>query len=339
MIGVLNSLFFKVESILERSSYYLWFVLRKIRERQRINTLSPFYDFSESNNKRKIVVCPYEGKAVSGGLADRFRGILSTYYITKELGIEFKLYYKHPFDLECYLEPNKYDWRLDADDLTYQISKDSLLVLDTTEDSCYQKSQQKKWLEKRCKKAKGQVHVYTNASFSYDLNYGQLFAELFKPTPRLQESIDNQLSSIGGRYISVSCRFLDLLGDFNETYGHNMQLTDDEKEQLILSVINQVEILHQEHSDYRILCNSDSVTFLQRAQELDYAYVIPGEVTHIDARDLRGDYQKYEKTFLDFYMIANAEHIYMLKTGLMHNSGFPFAASKLYNKPFDPIVF
>jgi hypothetical protein len=38
-------------------------------------------------------------------------------------------------------------------------------------------------------------------------------------------------------------------------------------------------------------------------------------------------------------MIANAEKIYLLRTEQMYDSGYPFAASKIYNKPFEKIEF
>ena len=38
-------------------------------------------------------------------------------------------------------------------------------------------------------------------------------------------------------------------------------------------------------------------------------------------------------------MIAHAEHIYTLKTGKMYETGFPYAASFIYQRPYDIIVF
>ena len=65
-----------------------------------------------------------------------------------------------------------------------------------------------------------QLHIYTNAGFVYDYGYSVLFNELFKTSERLQKSIDFYLKDIGSNYISISARFLDLFGDFNETCGY-----------------------------------------------------------------------------------------------------------------------
>ena len=64
-----------------------------------------------------------------------------------------------------------------------------------------------------------------------------------------------------------------------------------------------------------------------------------GTITHIDNNQNDDCYQRYEKTFLDFFMIANASKIFLLKGKLMHRSGYPFAASKLYNKEFNVIEY
>ena len=75
------------------------------------------------------------------------------------------------------------------------------------------------------------------------------------------------------------------------------------------------------------------------AKTLPYVYENPGFVTHSDNVSNEGGYEQFEKTFLDFFMIANAEEIYLLKTGDMHKSGYPYAASLIYNKPFQIIEF
>lgn len=337
----LNRIICFLKSRRNNNARYLWFVIRKERYRYLSAILFPKYREPSRiiNNERKVVYCPYEGNLEGGGLADRLRGILSTYYVCKQLGVEFRLVFNHPFRLLDYLEPNSYNWAADSNNLRYDIRRENILILDATQDSLYQKKQQKKWLLKHISKLNGQIHVYTNASFCYENGYHVLFHELFTPTVKLQNAIDKQLSLIGSHYVSISCRFLNIFGDFNETHAYTKQLSEEEKEPFLLSVINQVEKLHKKHPDCKILCNSDSITFLKRVATLNYTYVIPGEITHIDAKDSQGDYEKFEKTFLDFFMIAHAEHIYTLKTRGMHNSGYPYAASFIYEKPIDFIQF
>mgnify|MGYP003315432736 CR=1 FL=1 len=49
-------------------------------------------------------------------------------------------------------------------------------------------------------------------------------------------------------------------------------------------------------------------------------------------------YKTCKEQSLEF-KIANAKHVYLLRTGLMFESGFPYAASLIYNKPFTLIEF
>ena len=132
---------------------------------------------------------------------------------------------------------------------------------------------------------------------------------------------------------------MNLLGDFNETTGICAQLSKKEKEILIEKSLKQLEALHEQFPKKKILVNSDSVTFLKHVPNFEFVYTIPGNITHIDANDSNDEYEVYEKTFLDFLMIANAEKIYLLRTGNMYNSGYPYAASLIYNKPFEIIEF
>ena len=117
------------------------------------------------------------------------------------------------------------------------------------------------------------------------------------------------------------------------------KLNKEEQDTLIAQNLTQLKYLHKKYPNKRILVNSDSTTFLQAAAEFDYVYIIPGNITHIDGTNSSSEYEAYEKTFLDFFMIANAERIFLLRTGLMYNSGYPLAASKIYNKPFEKIEF
>ena len=318
---------------------YAWYVRRLVSNRYMKALLMPHYkEVGKADKKEeKIVFCLYNGMVRQGGLADRLRGIISTYYICKQQGVRFRIVFTHPFNLRDYLEPNIYDWYADSSSVSFDIPEKNILMLDTILGSDYEKRHQQKWLYSHIKEAKGQVHVYTNAPFSYNHGYHELFNELFKPSLRLKEAIEKELDVLKEGYISVSCRFLDLLGDFNETCGYKEQLTESERESLLDMLTKCIEMLHTNHPNKKVLCNSDSKIFLTKVSTLDYTYVIPGEITHIDAHDSNGDYHFYEKTFLDFFMIAHADYIYMLKMGKMHNSGYPYAASLVYDKPYSVI--
>ena len=287
----------------------------------------------------KRVVCLYDGKIKNGGLADRLRGIVSVYKICKERNYDFKIIFNRPFELTNYLVPNKVDWEIQKSELNYNTEITDICYIDTKTGNEYEAKKQEQWFRQEFKRKYQEYHVRTNAIFSYNGDYSTLFNELFKPSPRLESSIEREKNILGTSYISTSFRFMNLLNDFNETCVLHSKMTQEEQSKLISKNIGQLQLLHDKHPNKRILVNSDSITFLQTAAKLDYVYVIPGNVTHIDGKNSNDEYELYEKTFLDFFMIANAERIYLLRTGEMYNSGYPFAASKVYNKPFERIEF
>lgn len=321
----------------------LWRNVKKCNDDFRKGCIIPLEAYSTTapakNNERKRAVCIYDGKIKNGGLADRLRGIVSVYEVCKEQNLDFKILFTSPFNLSEFLVPNKVDWRINEDELNYNTNIAALCYIDTLTGSEYEAKKQREWFCKEFKKKHIEFHVRTNAIFSYNGDFSTLFNELFKPSPRLRSSIEKQKAQLETDYISTSFRFMNLLGDFNETFELHNKITKKEQSELITRNIEQLRLLHDKYPSKRILVNSDSTTFLQTAAKLDYVYVIPGNVTHIDGKNNNNEYEAYEKTFLDFFMIANAEKIFLMHTGQMYNSGYPFAASMIYNRHFEKIEF
>lgn len=81
------------------------------------------------NNKR--IVCIYDGKIKSGGLADRLRGIISVYEICKEQNLDFKIVFTNPFKLSNFLVPNETDWKIKERELNYNTKVTDLCYIDT----------------------------------------------------------------------------------------------------------------------------------------------------------------------------------------------------------------
>lgn len=297
------------------------------------------YTTNTKNTKdHKRVICMHDGKLKTGGLVDRLRGIISVYSICKEYNIDFKILFTQPFPLDRYLIPNSVEWRISQNELHYNIKETDICLIESINGSKYEAQKQDEWFRNELKKSYCEFHIYTNAHFSYNRDFAKLFAELFKPSPLLQQLIDKEKKHLGENYISTSFRFLDLLNDFNETAGGNIILSKTEQSQLINKNIEQLNKLHNKYPQRNILVNSDSSTFLQEAAKLDFTYIIPGEISHVDSNATIKE-NTHDKTFTDFFMIANAKDIFLFITGDMYNSGFPFAAAQLYNKPFHIIRF
>lgn len=138
-------------------------------------------------------------------------------------------------------------------------------------------------------------------------------------------------------YITISFRFLELLGDFTDD-GSRVPLLERDREQLIDRCINQIDIIRSKAPSHdRVVVTSDSSTFINRVSALPDVYIIPGTIGHMTFAGSNLDI--HLKTFLDYYIIANARKAYMARTGNMYRSGFASHAAMITGIPFEEIVF
>lgn len=279
-----------------------------------------------------------------GGLGDRLFGMISMYMFAKENGLNFKLNHCNPFLLSDYLEPNKYDWFVSPEDIEYNNNIAYPIRMAGTYRKYHGTLEQEnrfmyRYLARTIKKHPGkEYHVYTNAHFANTARlYSPAFHELFKPSKKLQEAIDMNKSRINGKYVSVTLRFQNLLGDFYE--GKFPTLAEDDQKQLINKVIAKIEDLHtQIHKEHKVLVTSDSRKFLDEVGKLDYVYTIPGKMVHMSYTPVH-DFNTHLKSFVDLMMLADAQKLYLLVTGDMYKSGFAKSASFINNKPYEEVIW
>ena len=335
----------EAQRLLLANRWYNWHVFSRQLSREWQQQLAAHYPTSTAASSPipadgKMVVSMCNGWVESGGLVDRLRGIVSTYILCRESGLPFRLHFTSPFPLELFLVPNAYDWCIAPDALRFSQPEATPVALQVGSESPWQSAKQREWLQRHIRQASGkQVHVYTNAMFAYGEGFGTAFNELFRPSERLQQAIDSQLEALGEGYVSVSARFLGALGDFRDTTSVQ-PLPHDKQSQLIEACIGQIRLIQERHPGKTVLVNSDSTTFLAQAARLPNTYSAPGHILHLDVPSHADAlYDTYEKTFLDFFLIAHASHVYRLTTRWMHSSGFPYAASLLYGQPFHSVDF
>ena len=331
-----------LQQSLKANKYYNWYVFSHHLSQKleatvmKSYTHKPYDATSHESTEGKTVVFVCNGNNESGGWADRLKGILSTYEVCKEESIAFRLLFTSPFQLTDYLLPNTYDWTIPEDMVVFECPHTEVVAFEIGQESKYQAMKQKQLLRLRLRDSKAeQIHVYCNAMSSYYGDFSGMFNALFRPSPRLEQSIGKQMALLGKDYVSISARFIEALGDFTDTQKTE-PLPPHLRKLLIERCIQAVKRIHERHPESRILVNSDSKTFLEAVGRLDYTYVIPGEIIHLDVTSgsTLDTYSLYEKTMLDFFMIANAKAIYRIDGQWIHPSGYPLAASKVYNRPF-----
>jgi len=282
-----------------------------------------------------VCVAMFDGRVNQGGLCDRLWGVVSTYLYCKDNGIPFKLYFVSPFSLSDYLiSSGGVDWEIEEKDLCYDSRFAAPLVI-----KClgFERDDDMNPIGKALATGIKQLHVYTNAH-SMRMRFHEGFADLFQPSEVLARSIDDVLSKQGDDYVSISFRFVRLFGDFEDV---NWPVLPDEKsrEDMIqrgLSAIRQVKELHP---DKKVLVTTDSVTFLNRAKELENVFVVEGDIKHVDFSDVAGERFPHLKTFLDLMLISRARHVYLGINDKVYRSTFAKTASKIGNRPFDMLEF
>lgn len=288
---------------------------------------------------RNLVVAMVDGSSYHGGLCDRFKGIVSIYAFCKKKNLPFRIRYTHPFRLEDYLEPASYDWILKDGEFTENPRHVRILYMRG---------------EYRARRLLGfssgkQVHFYGNRDLLGILNsqlgelteydWGTLFRELFRPGQEMRRQLDMLHRQIGGNYCAVVFRFMNLLGDFKE-YCYK-SISDQSQRQALMDIcLDSINDIMKRHPGRKILVTSDSVTFLEKASRIENVFIIPGTLVHIDGNRevLPGNsHDVFMKSFLDFYMLSEAEKIYSVKAQNMYRSQFPEYAAKVNNIPFERV--
>lgn len=321
--------FFKSRSVLERI---------KNDEKKSIKQLLKKYKQKGNltGTKTAIVMCD-DSSIAKGGLCDRFRGIISVYQTCKRENINFKLNFVSPFHLNGFLVPNSYDWQISESEIEYKNSSLPVFIFSEVGDE-QEAVVQEKTVSEYLNQNYNQIHFYTNAHYSLGREtFSEDFNSLFKPSEKLQNEINNYSKTIDSDYISISFRFIQLLGDFEEHYNIYPVLPDTDKEKYINKSIALLKRIHEQENK-QIFVATDSKTFLSAAQKLPFVFTIPGEISHVDATQ-NDSFDSNKKTFIDFFMIANASKVYLAHHEKMFYSGFPKTAALAYNKPFETIEF
>lgn len=279
----------------------------------------------------------------SGGLIDRLKGIVAVYKACKLTNRPFRICHTDPFDLERYLCPNTVDWHIISSDVCYDANKTDVHVFSYV----YRKNEEEwkdeeeyQWrrllkLINKAKRSHKELHIYTNALLMKNIldEFRSLFSELFRPSDILKSEIDKNLQAIGSPYISVSFRFTHLLGDPVDVIRE--ELDESGKQALIHRMGEELENIHKKHPNNKLLVNTDSNIFREyvKGLSLQYVYMTPGIPVHIDQTKDASDVS-IMKTFLDFFMISNAERVLLVKDQKMYNSNFPRYAAAIGKKPF-----
>ena len=295
-----------------------------------IGTLHRYQVFGEIGLGNAIIA-RVDGSTFHGGLADRWKGIVSLYAIAKATGRDFRIHYTFPFELKEFQVPATYDWRLTDGELSKRVSRiclkrmtanpkiDRMLHLPPDKQiHCYAN---RDWVEE------------VNTCFHTDYTWGDLFQELFRPTERVNKVLESYKAILLEPYIAVAVRLQNLFGDFTE---YEYQPTDVTRQKEISKICRSYLEQLYAHKQISILVTSDSKLFSQEMADLPFVVCTTGQAAHADT-GIEAPSEQYLKSFVDFYLLANAQEVYCVGTKEMYPSEFPQYAAKVHNRPFTRI--
>lgn len=330
--------FRKIYLPIKKEVNYLFF--RRIRYKRVVRRhLAQYYtdQAPRATNEKKMIVYTNDGRALRGGLADRLRGMVTMFRYAMEHDCDFRIFFTSPYRLEDYLIPAAYDWTVKNGELSYNAHDSKPVYMDNigTQDErefAFQRKVTEDFLNGDYK----QYHVYS--TFYYEeSHFHECFQRLFRPSEALDRELTIHGDILGDSYISVSTRFLELLGDFTEP--DRMATLDEEgKKRLMDACVGVIERLHEKHPESKIFVTSDSLTFLRYCSiEHPYVYIIDGEIVHSDMKVEKNDTMPYMKTFVDFMLISRAKKAYQIVVPPMYAGNFSMRAAEAGGVEFERV--
>ncbi len=284
---------------------------------------------NEKYSQEKDVIFCANGFLPHGGIADRMYGILTTYALCKINKLRFAINFTTPYKLENFFTPNKYNWQISENDVCYNLkySKPVLLM-----GGC------KKISFNTIRKENRTLHVYSNYkgldvindSFNTMFTWKELFNELFTLNDNFCIDLFKIKNVLPQKYVSLQIRILNALGDFCDC--GSKELSETKKSELLEICKQKVYSLYADKK-IPILLTSDSQRLIDSLQSSckEMLFVIPGNITHSDNKDISG-YEAHKKTFIDLFCLADGKEIYQISSQYIYCSGFSMLASQIKGK-------
>ena len=297
-----------------------------------LSTYSLFQLKKISTEKRFICVWKNGGSDATG-LADRIKGMVSSYIVADIYGYKFYTYHNHGFLMQDYLEPNEVDWPIDISRVSMGLNRFKII-----------------WNLSRLPKLDTSVDEYhahrivdITPSLSSELaekySFHKVFHKLFKPSERLRKLVADAMSKANltsNRFVAIHVRFLDFFENVEtlREHAYTKRGTLEEQQEMLASVMRTIETIKASRDVERVLLLSDSSTFLSQPFP-GYICTLPGQVGHIQAHV--GVCNVIDKTFVDMFVMAEAKEIININGKNIYNSDFCRVAALIGNKPFSRV--
>lgn len=258
------------------------------------------------------------------GLMDRMKAIVGVYSVAKANHMDFYLIHDASFKMSRYLQPNKVQWECKESDVSNSIFDTKIFVYDPYRPIPQLKGTGDQW---HCYEYIGRNILEQNQQENWENEWKRCYDELFVPSGYLMTLI--QKHKPAERFVGIHLRFVNALGNFEDATV-NSALHDDEKELLIQQCIQAIQAI-QSNADYPVVVFSDSSLFLQRVNKIGIRTLGDKNIGHVS---FSTDMNSIDKTFVDAYVLAEAESVYAIQGHSLYASAFSKYAAIIGDKPY-----
>lgn len=305
------------------------------------------------NNVNKDKTVTYTCESVCGGLGDRLRGIITTYFLALVTDRHFMINMKHPCNLAEFLEPNLHNWTFRNFRISSNRSKRRIVAIDGNNEFLQEfrdTAFPEKWSHY------DDIEIQTNLDFvtpvfmnarlrqnliinvfsrivsperaNINTMFPLLFEVLFKPSSRVAKLIDPFLTMANERKKAFLCLHLRIgLNPSNPKdfviKGRSTIANDT------INFLKKSEKL-QNQSLLLMVISDSSAAVVQVLQHFpNRSYTIPGPILHIDRpADHINRCDGFSKVVGDFFMLGECH------TSLLSNSRFSAFANLRRDNPY-----
>ncbi len=258
------------------------------------------------------------------GLMDRMKAIVGVYYIAKENNMDFYLLHSASFDLRKYLLPNNVSWKCEESDMS-----DSLFDTQVFQYNPYSEVPQllDKNKQYHCFEYIGRNILELSYTPNWERLWKQYYDQLFTPSEHLKRMITENRPA--KHFVGVHVRFVNAL-EMVEVSNVNSRL-DDEKANELVKQCTEAILQIQEAEKKQVVVFSDSTYFLRHIENIGVLTLGVHNIEHIS---FTSNEEGVDRTFLDAYMLSEADCIYAIQGNVLYASAFSKYAAIIGGKPY-----
>lgn len=301
-------------------------IRNSIRQGKRMLLRLSKYHIKKPNQKKPGIYFILDEKHFQKhpGLMDRMKAIVGVYYIAQRNDMNFYLLHTAAFDLRRYLIPNEVQWACEKADISDSYFDTCVFQYDPYLEVPEFLDKEKQY---HCFEYIGRNILELNSVFEWEKTWKECYDKLFKPSDFLKKMISENRPV--EHFVGVHIRFVNALEKV-EVANVNSTLNAQEKKQLISACVGAILEI-QEKEKKPVVVFSDSKYFLQYIEQIGVLTLGTKNIAHIS---FTSSQDGFDRTFLDAYMLADADCIYTIQGKVLYASAFSKYAAIIGGKPY-----